>query len=229
MELIHISARKLKVMLSLKDMEDLRLYPGLDCSDSVSRKAIRHVLNEVMQRTGFDTTGDGVFIQFFSSPKGGCEMFITKESTIKNEDSEQDESKSIDYELENNSYYEDSDIHTSDQKTNPTAHQNTYYPSLRNDHSRLAFSFEKLSYLTDVCRRLSESGFSEESYAYTDESGNFYLILCNIGISAYARLDKLTFILEYGKRENTDTLLMYICEHGKTICEHNAVQTLANM
>ncbi len=229
MELIHISARKLKVMLSSKDMEELRLYPGLDCSNSASRKAIRHVLNEVMERTGFDTTGDGVFIQLFSSPKGGCEMFITKESTIKNEEGEQDESKSLDYGFQNNSYNEDKDIHTSNQKMNLTVSDNTRYPGLRNDHSRLAFSFERLSYLTEVCHRLFESGFSEESYAYTDDLGNFYLILCNIGISAYARLDRLTFILEYGNRENTDNLLMYICEHGKPICERNAVQTLATL
>ena len=63
---------------------------------------------------------------------------------------------------------------------------------------------------------------------FADDEGKYYLLLLDVGMSAYSRLDKLTFILEYGRRENPDCLLSYVNEHGKVICREKAIETLSN-
>ena len=92
---------------------------------------------------------------------------------------------------------------------------------------RIAFSFPDCGSLLKVCRILDRSDFRAESRAFSDEGGNYYLLLTNTGTSAYSRLDRLSFIIEYGKRENPDCLISYIYEHGKVICNRDAIKILA--
>ena len=79
MELILISESKLKIMLSADDM---KLYDitceTIDYDDSLSRRAFWDILSEARDRTGFDASGDKVYVQVYPSKAGGCEMFVTK-------------------------------------------------------------------------------------------------------------------------------------------------------
>lgn len=79
MDLIRISEKKLKVMLSRKDMEKYA-FDGekLDYCDDGTRLAFRSILDEAKSRTGFDTADEKVLIQVYPSKSGGCEMFVTK-------------------------------------------------------------------------------------------------------------------------------------------------------
>ena len=83
--------------------------------------------------------------------------------------------------------------------------------------------------LITVCRILDSAEIYPESRAYFDDSGNFYLLLQGTKMSAYSRHDRLTFIVEYGKRENPDCLVSYISEHGRVICQSSAIETLCTL
>ena len=91
----------------------------------------------------------------------------------------------------------------------------------------LIYSFADLSSLLRVCKILNSASYEGESSAFHDENGRFYLSLSSSLASAYSRLDPLTFLIEFGKRENSDTIHTYISEHGKPICRETAVETLA--
>lgn len=235
MEMILISSKKLKVMLSQSDLEKRQLCADIDCSSKKTRKVIRSILEEIREKTGFDTTGESTYIQFFVSRDGGCEIFITKEK----ENTPDASSNSPDKEneaSETNKSTEESDaspIETTERIYSQSKAKNcfpvpTYSLFEEEAHKKIAFSFEKLSYLLSVCRRLKNT-YSSHSSAYCDDNGNYFLLLDSNLLSKYTRLDNLTFILEYGERQNPDSLLAYIDEHGKTICEKNAVQILADM
>lgn len=83
MELIRISDTKLKVMLS---EEDMILYDldteALDYDNKETRRAFWQILDEAKRKTGFDASADRIFVQVYSSKKGGCEMFVTKVGKI---------------------------------------------------------------------------------------------------------------------------------------------------
>ena len=93
--------------------------------------------------------------------------------------------------------------------------------------TRLAYSFPDLDCLIKVCQVLNSAEIFPESRAFCDGEGNFYMLLVGEGLKAYSRLDKLTFIVEYGKRENPDCLLSYVAEHGRVICSDRAIETLS--
>ena len=79
MELIRISERKLKVMLSPEDMQQYSLNcDTIECPDSPSRRGFWSILDEAKRRTGFDPAGEKVYVQLYPERSGGCEMFITK-------------------------------------------------------------------------------------------------------------------------------------------------------
>lgn len=235
MEMILISSKKLKVMLSQSDLEKRQICADIDCSNKKTRKVIRGILEEIREKTGFDTTGEGTYIQFFASKDGSCEIFITKEN-IPNfhsncSNKENDGSSESNDEIQDN----DSPITETTEPADSYSKGKSFFPVPsyklfdEESHKKMAFSFEKMSHLISVCRRLKDSNYSSSSSAYYDENGNYYLIIDSDLLSKYTRLDSLTFILEYGERQNPESLLTYIDEHGKTICENNAVQILSNM
>ena len=91
----------------------------------------------------------------------------------------------------------------------------------------LAYSFDDLESLLKVCRILASTAYKGESSAFRDGDGRFYLLISSSLSSAYSRLDPLTFLIEFGIRENPDSIRTYISEHGRAICPENAVETLA--
>jgi negative regulator of genetic competence, sporulation and motility len=94
-------------------------------------------------------------------------------------------------------------------------------------NARLAYSFPSVKELIKVCKILRTAQLTPESRAFYDENGIFYLLLTDAGVSAFSRLDALTFIVEFGRRENPDCITSYINEHGRIICDSNAIETLS--
>ena len=90
------------------------------------------------------------------------------------------------------------------------------------------YSFDSFNNLISSCRRLLTLGGEVESVAYSDIAGKYFLLLCHSNLSPYTRLDKFTFVLEYGKRENIENFERYIEEYGNWICK-NAIGTLGEL
>ena len=105
--------------------------------------------------------------------------------------------------------------------------ENKYIGEQKKSERRLAYSFEKLSHLSGVCRRLAEAGFDGESSAYFEEGGRWFLSL-RVQNEA-SEYDKFSFISEYGEREDPEALVLYICEHATPISEKNAVSILSTL
>ena len=79
MELIKISASKLKIMLSVPDMQKYDLEADcIDCADEHTREAFRHIFDDAGAQVDFRTEGERLFIQLYTSRGGGCEIFVTK-------------------------------------------------------------------------------------------------------------------------------------------------------
>lgn len=196
MELILISKSKLKIMLDERDMREYHINDETDCAELKAREAIRSILDRARDEVGFETEGSEIFIQLYTSKKGGCELFVSKSKLPA--PSERPALKPAEESKKRN-----------------------------NQQSKMAFSFPSLSELISVCRELRRINLPHKSSAFSDNEGKAYLILYNVGASMYARLDRLTFILEFGSRENPNTLASYISERGREICLDNAVEVLA--
>ena len=191
MELILISQDNLKVMLSENDLQKYNIESDeLDYSKLLTRNILKSILNEAKTLTGFDTEGQRYFIQVFTSPHGGCELFITKG--------------------------EEENFMTETEKTTPQKVVRSY--------SSL-YSFDSFPTLVRACRRLYESGCVADAVTYRDICGKYYLSLSHKTLSPYTRLDKFTFLQEYGKRETGDSFNMYIEEYGTLICK-NSIEIL---
>lgn len=79
MELILISDSKLKITLSLSDMEKYDLNSdSMDYDNTETRRAFWEILDEAKHKTGFDAAKERVFVQVYPSRGGGCEMYVTK-------------------------------------------------------------------------------------------------------------------------------------------------------
>ncbi len=86
MELIPINDSKLKIMLDESDMKELNIYEEADCANSETRHAIRSILERAKAQIGFNTEGSEIFVQLYTSRKGGCELFVTKGMSTKTKD-----------------------------------------------------------------------------------------------------------------------------------------------
>ena len=79
MEIIKINCEKVKISLSLEDMNHLHINCDmLDSIDDQGKQAFNKILDEAKLKCGFSTNGKRIFVQLFPSKDGGCEMFITR-------------------------------------------------------------------------------------------------------------------------------------------------------
>ncbi|MBE6685098.1 MAG: adaptor protein MecA [Ruminococcaceae bacterium] len=232
MELILISNTKLKIMLDESDMRKYHIGNESDCADSGTRKAIRSLLERARDQIGFNTEGEEIFVQLYTSKRGGCELFVTKsqisdaltpmeerlKSPVASKESADQQRRKAPRLPEGRS----ADL----AQIAPQSLATEEKPLAKS--SRIAFSFAEPEDLFAVCKALNRADIRAQSRAFTDDEGKYYLLLLDVGMSAYSRLDKLTFILEYGRRENPDCLLSYVNEHGKVICREKAIETLCN-
>lgn len=240
MELILISKSKLKIMLDERDMLEYRINDNTDCAEASARQAIREILDRARDEVGFDTEGSELFVQLYTSRHGGCELFVSKSSLppllsrVHDEgkgertDSRQKNFQSEEATMRNREIDEGEKRRADRDKEKDRESARAGEEGKKHAPSRLAFSFQSTRELSAVCRILKGNGVRNKSSAYSDLDGRTYLILYNVGASLYSRLDKLTFILEYGRRENPTALLGYIGECGREIRLNDAIEVLAN-
>ena len=220
MELILINSSKLKIMLNENDMKEYSIGSDSDCVEPGVRKAIRSLLERARDQVGFNTEGDEIFVQLYASKKGGCELFVTKTGDTEAKESEEKAISSAKKLLRDVSNSLPARIEQEDSgKKLP----------LPQGKDSLTFSFDRSEHLLKACQILSanKEAFGDiKSSAMTDGGGSFYLTLRNVGMSAFSRLDRLTFLLEFGKKEDTERIDSYISEYGRVICRNNAIETL---
>ncbi len=210
MELIMISQSRLKIMLSADDMQKYSLGTEIDYSDSVTRRAFRNILREAKEKTGFCAETEKIYVQFYPSKKGGCELYITKIT---------DECDYMDLEYEETA---------KDRQTKLPEHSFGFIPPRKHTQRerRRAFSFNSAEHLIAVCKRLLSIKWNGKSSAYKGTDGKFHLMLLDRTCSSLSALDRLSFITEYGKSESFAELEIYLLEHGETVCRENAVEKL---
>ena len=208
MELIRISDRKLKIMLTPTDMCHFELDAAHFGEDSAEmHRAFRLLLDEVRKLTDFDADDHRISVQYFPSREGGCEMFI---SNLQSDDRE---------------YSTCAKSMTALQKV-PLQLQ----PAKRNGSFRreCAYRFEELQSLLLACQRLLQIGYLCESSAYRDEQ-TYFLILTVTSSSPFSLPDELDFLVEYGTIQNPATLLLYIREHATLIRAGDAITVLGDL
>ncbi len=220
MEMIPISRSKLKIMLDESDMKEYNIGKEADCANNETRHAIRNILDMAKSRIGFNTEGEEIFVQLYTSKTGGCELFVTKSGMSDN---------TPDHDIKNDkkprkreTTAKSAEICTAlSQRKDDTAKNE------KHEYGRLIYSFESIHLLCLVCKILFSKNVKYTSHAYSDLQGSYYLVIDNTGASAYSRLCPLSFIAEYGKRERSDHALTYLNEYGKIICNDRAIETLS--
>jgi negative regulator of genetic competence, sporulation and motility len=206
MELIRISDRKLKIMLTPTDMRHFEFNIDTFGEDSAQmHHSFRLLLDEIKQKIGFEADDNRLSVQYFPSREGGCEMFISH--------------------LPLHTDGEDEEEHISCVKLRgrlPPAKRGTF-------HRECAYRFPSLSALLAVCGRLCSIGYIGASSAHRDESGCYYLLVSIFSATPFSTPEELSFIIEYGQIENTNLLKLYLREHGTTVCAENAVHQLGQL
>ncbi len=226
MELIPINESKLKIMLDESDMKEYNIGDEADCANNETRLAIRTILDKAKTMIGFNTEGSEIFVQLYTSKGGGCELFVTKSSfTSVISDVSCHDGKPTKKRNRKRDDQSQKRSTTEGVCNGQTTGNQTF--NRRAEYGRMIFSFESLKDICTVCRILNKMPHELSSLVFRGENEAFYLVLENTNMSAYSRLDKLTFILEYGKRERADHVNTYLNEHGKLICPENAISTLA--
>ena len=208
MELIRISDRKLKIMLTPSDMEQFELNMDTFGENSAQmRRTFRLLLEEIKKRTDFEADDRRISVQYFPSREGGCEMFISTLSDT-NENGE----------------FPDEAFPPPKKRSRALCEgaEGRFY-------RECAYSFSKLSELLCVCKRLCGISCIGTNSAYIDELGRYYLFLSFLSASPFSTPDELSFITEYGSIEGYQTLRLYLSEHGTVICPENAIHQLGSL
>lgn len=199
MELIIISDTKLKVMLSADDMEKYEFNP-LDSGDITSRKAFRKILKEVRARCGFDAIGDRVFVQYYPSKRGGCEMFVTKLTEAENDNC---------LERKSGRYKNKESAERSFAVNNMSAYRR--YGSENILQSKyIVYLFNEMECLLRTCAMLKTSDYKGESLAYLEEGKKKYYL---------ALEEENYFAAENNGMLCNRAYYYFVKEHCKLICD----------
>ncbi len=207
MELIRISDRKLKIMLTPMDMCHFELNPDSFGEDSAQmHRSFRRLLDEVRKQTDFDADDSRISVQYFPSRGGGCEMFISN-------------------------LQRDQEAETNRKSANPPAIKactelRPYKKRNGSFRQECAYRFSRLEHLLCTCQRLLSGSTVSESSAWRDEYGDYFLLLTVYTATPYSTPEELEFVVEYGCLENPVWLRLYIREHAAAICESNAIASL---
>ncbi len=207
MELIVIDENKLKIMLTSCDMRHYELRTErMSGADADTRRAFRHIFSDARDKIGFDTAGERLLVQLYTSRDGGCEIFVTKLGAEEGE-----------------TVFDT--MHDPEETLLSRLRQTNAEPDLTSEHC--IWRFEDLPALSAACRRLKSVGYIEASaLAYTTQNGRdtWYLTLAlPVPISlTYA------FLAEYASPvASPETLTMYLSEHGTIVTESDAVEKMS--
>ena len=203
MELIVISDKKMKIMLSEKELNRYNIdSENFSMNNDAQRHAFRRVLNDACKQSGFDGKASRLLVQMYPAKKGGCEIFVTRI-----ENGENDNKKAL-----------------------PLSPISLDIDCCDTVNDIACYMFDNFSHINTVCKQLLISGFSGKSNAYISNEGTYYLILSNF--SAKNPLQKpysnLSFINEFAKSTSL-CVLSYAEDYCKKLCEYDAVSTLGNI
>ena len=201
MELIRISDRKLKIMLTPADMIQFEFNTERLGEDSEQmRRSFRLLMREVRRKIGFDMDDRKISVQYFPSREGGCEMFVSS--------------------LPGNA--EKKDHAPANSKSALPVRAAQRQAGFRRDG---AYRFDSLERLLRVCKRLRSVGYIGESAAFRDEKNRYYLLLNTLSASPFSAPEELAFLTEYGESGNAPMLKIYLREHASLLCR-DAVEQL---
>lgn len=91
----------------------------------------------------------------------------------------------------------------------------------------MCFLFRSFTGLNAVCRHLHNVGYSGDSDIYVSDNGVYYLIL-DTSPASDNKYSQLSFINEFAKG-SMDEIPAYIYEHGRLVCEKNAVELIGRL
>ncbi len=259
MELIIIDESRLKIMLTPADMRHYALpSEHMSAVGSATRRAFRHIFDDARERVGFDTAGERLFVQLYTSRGGGCEIFVTKlgeaeeladilgEEALDELCAPDDLPDALLGEMtdeERLSHGEKAllDRLQADGASRCTTPCTEPYPASRTAAKaetatparrfaptpRLvgaAYRFAEAEVLFALCRRLLATGYRGESSVYIDEHERWYLLLSPAGGTP------LPFLTEYAPSfPDTESLALWLSEHGRAICAEAAVEVLGRV
>ncbi len=94
-----------------------------------------------------------------------------------------------------------------------------------------SYSFECLDHLLSVCRILKDMDCFENSSAWIDSEGVWYLTLCpdNDEEEAFMPISRFSFISEFGEPQSSKATGLYLCEYATPVCPINAVGILGEI
>ncbi len=247
MELIIIDENKLKIMLTAPDMAHYELHTDrLNCANLATRRAFRHLFSDAREQIGFDTSGERLLVQLYTSRGGGCEIFVTKlgpedqdAPTVIPPDDPDDLRELIALDgppapLDPHTSPEDALLDRLRQeeeamnqpKSAATARSLSAVP-LR---TRLvAYRFDTVEDVLAACRRLlnSPTPYRGESAAYISDApaqGTAYLFLT---VKAIPDDPAAAILSEYATPcADPEALSLYLGEYGTTVCAEGAVEVL---
>lgn len=244
MELIVINQSKLKIMLTPPDMQRYELCAEqMDCADEQTRRAFRHIFDDARDRIGFETAGEKLLVQLYTSREGGCEIFVTKlgegDGVLPSTPAAPSGSALTAPEeallrrvMAGEKRERKDDNTTASMTARPAAGTTPVLPAEAGIR-QVAIAFPRLSDLLAACHRLWTAGYREASDAYIDDGGcdptPSYLFI-RVPEHAYHRLpDRYAFLSEYGRAVDPSPLRLYVSEHGRVLCDGNAVATLGEL
>lgn len=234
MELIVIDPTRLKIMLTEPDMRRYDLSCGtLDCTDEETRRTFRRIIEDARLRSGFDTAGQQLFVQLFTSKDGGCEIFVTKLGEAEGSGAPHITLSGPEQALLRRVYA----VQPGSPSRSASPDVPLPCPAARSAGrigerigGRLAaVLFDGTEPMVAACRRLSGVGYGGGSRAYLAEDGHCCLIL-HVPDVPFARLPReLAFLCEYGEPADGRVMEVYLCEHGRVLCGEDAVQVLGRL
>ena len=228
MELIVIDETKLKIMLTAPDMRHYDLHAErMTTANAATRNAFRHIFNDARQRIGFDTSGERLLVQLYTSRGGGCEIFVTKlcaedDATDTADASEESELSAEDALLARLAKEEAMSM-------SPATHS---LPSeafgFGDEVETCAYRFSEAEDLFALCRRLAASAYAGESEVYISETHGrslWYLFLTPAQGSSLP-----PFVREYAPEvPDAETLKLYLSEHGRVVCPAGAATVMGRI
>ena len=204
MELIRISDRKLKIMLTASDMSHFEMNAErLGENTEQMRRSFRMLMKEVRRKIAFELDDRRVSVQYFPSREGGCEMFVSCSLQ------EEEQKKVLPI------------LSGSKLPVKPARE-----PEKRQKET--AYQMETLQDLLHACQRLQINSFPGESKAYKSDCGQYVLLLRFLTECPFSLPAEITFLSEYGKLCNTEQTKLYILEHANLISDR-AVEELSRL
>ena len=259
MELIVINQSKLKIMLTPPDMKAYDLSPArMDCTDEETRRSFRRIFEDARAQIGFDTTGERLFVQLYTSRGGGCEIFVTK---LGGQSADADDgvadglcaddtdaaASTPEEALLRRVFSVEADTGPGRAPSEPAAAESAddagscpgeAAPIPARRPGRLprrittrpaALTFADMDSLLAACRRLSENRYDGESSAYILESGTPVLLLSVPDTSFFRLPAAYAFLTEYGDETDPAVLSLLLREHASLLCGAHAAETLGRL